>query len=492
MKNSQQNRPDENNGQPADLTRRQLLKCMAAWTGTGIIWTMGVGGVLTACGDLSATPSPSNAVNLSQTGGPVTASVGPTGPQSQPVNTTLANSTGGFSFVQISDTHIGFNMAGVNTDVNDTLQQVITRLNNLPQRPDFVLHTGDVSHMSKPGEFDTAYQLMTTIKTPDVFYVPGEHDVINDQGAGFRQRFSIKTPGKSWYSMDYQGTHFIGLSNAGELDAFGMLGAEQLAWLQKDLALIKKDTPIVIFAHVPLFTVYKPWSWETKDAAQAIDLLKPFSAVTVLNGHIHQVVTQVEGNINFYTASSTAFPQHRPGVDKPNAYTLPASELLQNLGYRTVNLRQGVPATVTDTTLTGAPSSSITIAANSSPPTTAAVAVSDNTGFVDVGAETDFADAATTPKQVTLPALPNSTGPQTTFVLKLAGQYVGLSDICTHMGCEVSWVGKDSRFECPCHGSQYDISGKNVAGPAPRPLARYKTQVVNGRLLISYEAVPSA
>ena len=342
------------------------------------------------------------------------------------------------------------------------------------------------SHLSKPTEFDTAYQLMSTIKTPNVFYVPGEHDVINDKGAGFRQRFSAKTPDNTWYSMDYQGVHFIGLSNAGELDAFGMLGSAQLAWLQQDLAAVKPDTPIVVFAHVPLFTVYKPWSWETKDAAQAIALLKPFSAVTVLNGHIHQVVTQVEGNINFYTANSTAFPQHRPGVAAPNAYKLPANELLQNLGYRTVNILAGNPiAAISDPTLANTPAASITVASAVTPATLATA--SSNAGFVDVGAETDFADTTATPKKITLPAAGGKTDLQTAFVLKLDGQYVGISDVCTHMGCEVSWVGKDTRFECPCHGSQYDISGKNVAGPAPKPLARYTTQVVNGRLLVSYE-----
>lgn len=459
---------EEESQQPNQLTRRHLLKCMAAWTGTGIVWTIGAGGLLTACGDLTSTSPASN--------------------PSQTTSSGVASSTG-FSFVQISDTHIGFNADGVNTDVNGTLQQAITRINALPQSPAFVLHTGDVSHNSRAAEFDTAYQLMKTIKATDVFYVPGEHDVLNDQGANFRQRFSGKTTAKSWYSMDIQGFHFIGLSNSGELDEFGLLGTEQITWLQQDLASVKKDTPIVVFAHVPLFTVYKPWSWETKDAAQAIALLKPFSAVTVLNGHIHQVVTQLEGNISFYTANATSFPQHRPGVGQPNAYKLPASELLQSLGYRNVNVIKGnnAPA-VTDTTLTGTLASTLFITVSSPTPTLApAVTVPTNTGFIDVGPEADFTGAAITPRQVTLPPRAGKTDQQTAFVLKENGQYVGLSDICTHMGCEVSWVGTDSRFECPCHGSQYDITGKNIAGPAPRPLARYKTQLVNGRVLISYE-----
>jgi 3',5'-cyclic-AMP phosphodiesterase len=478
MKDYPQNRADGEANRPfSNLTRRKLLKCIAAWAGTGIVWTVGADGLLTACGDLSPTPPAANSPGLAQ----AASSAGPT--------VTPASAQSGFSFVQVSDTHIGFNTQGVNTDVNATLQQAVTRINGLPRRPDFVLHTGDVSHLSKSTEFDTAYQLMNTIKTSNIFYVPGEHDVLNDQGAGFRQRFLANAPAKSWYSLDYQGVHFIGLSNAGELDAFGMLGTEQLAWLQKDLSGLKNDTPLVIFAHVPLFTVYKPWAWETKDAAQAIALLKRFSAVTVLNGHIHQVVTQVEGNINFYTANSTAFPQHRPGVDKPNAYPLPASELLQNLGYRSVNVTAGLPAApvIDDTTLAGTPASAIVITTADAPAKAAPNAtVANADGFVDVGAVTEFSDVAVTPKQISLPPLPGRTVFQTAFVLKQAGQYVSLSDICTHMGCEVSWVGKDSRFECPCHGSQYDITGKNVAGPAPLPLGRYKTQLVNGRLLVSF------
>jgi Rieske Fe-S protein/predicted phosphodiesterase len=462
------NEGEEERPQPNQPTRRHLLKCMAAWTGTGIVWTIGAGGLLTACGELAST-SPASS---------------PT-----PPTASAAARSAGFSFIQISDTHIGFNADGVNTDVNGTLQQVIAKINTLPQSPAFVLHTGDVSHNSRAAEFDTAYQLMKTIKAPEVFYVPGEHDVLNDQGASFRQRFLGKPGAKSWYSLDIQGFHFIGLSNSGELDDFGLLGTEQLTWLQQDLASLKKDTPIVVFAHVPLFTVYKPWSWETKDAARAITLLKPFSAVTVLNGHIHQVVTQVEGNLSFYTANATSFPQHRPGVGQPNAYKLPASELLQSLGYRNVNVVKGnnTPA-ITDTTLAGTPASTLAITVSSTTPTLApAVTAPTNPGFLDVGPEADFSGAATTPRQVTLPPRAGKTDPQTAFILKENGQYVGLSDICTHLGCEVSWVGSDSRFECPCHGSQYDITGKNIAGPAPRPLARYKTQLVNGQVLISYE-----
>ena len=478
----------------ADLVnRRKMLKCMAQWAGTGVVWTIGAGGFLTACGELPTSTPTANPTAVPATNPAMTTAAMTTSNAITTAAMTTQPAAAGFTFVQISDTHIGFNTAGVNTDVNGTLQQTIAKINALPQAPAFVLHTGDITQNSKASEFDTASQLMSTIKSPNYFYVPGEHDVIGDGGKAFRQRFSAKTPDNTWYSLDYQGVHFVGLSNSGELDAFGMLGAEQLAWLQKDLASVKHDTPLVVFAHVPLFTVYQPWSWETKDAAQAIAMLKPYSAVTVLNGHIHQVATQVEGNISFYTANSTAFPQHRPGVEKPNAYPLPANDLLQNLGYRTVNILPGNPtATIADPTLAGTPATSISISSTGTAPTPAAMATAaSNPGLVDVGAETDFGDTAANPKKIMLPPAPNGTDPQNAYVVKLDGQYVGLSDICTHQGCEITWVGKDTRFECPCHGSQYDLTGKNVAGPAPKPLSRYTTQIVNGRLLVSYAPVAS-
>ena len=300
------------------IDRRGFLKCMA-WAGTGLVWTVGASGLLTACTLPGATSTPK---------------------------------VEGFSFVQLSDSHIGFSTDGVNTDATKTFQEAISRVNALPQRPDLVLHTGDLSHLSKAGQFDTVAQLMGTIKTDGLFYVPGEHDVIDDDGAAYRQRFSPKSLGKGWYSMDHKGVHFIGLSNVGNGEAFGSLGSDQIAWLQQDLKAVSHDTPIVVFAHVPLYTVYEPWGWDTKDAAQALALLKPFSAVTVLNGHIHQILSQVEGNIRFFIADSTAFPQHRPGDTSPGAYKLPAGELLKDLGYRTVTVApvKGTLA-VADTTL---------------------------------------------------------------------------------------------------------------------------------------------
>jgi 3',5'-cyclic AMP phosphodiesterase CpdA len=308
----------ERNEQEDGIDRRGFLKCMA-WAGTGVVWTVSTGGLLSSC----ALPGFASAPKVD-----------------------------GFTFLQVSDSHIGFSADGVNTDVTKTLTQVVDKINALPARPALVLHTGDLSHLSKPAEFDTVQQIMSTVKTDSVFYVPGEHDVIGDNGAGYRQRFATKGKDKDYYSMDYHGVHFIGLSNIGNEQNFGVIGPEQLDWLSKDLKSVNKNTPIVVFAHVPLYAVYPDWGWTTKDSAQALALLKPFGSVTILNGHIHQVLSQVEGNINFHIANSTAFPQHKPGVEKAGAYKLPAGDLVQMLGYRTVTVVPGKQElAVVDTTL---------------------------------------------------------------------------------------------------------------------------------------------
>ncbi len=455
--------PGENAQDNSGVNRRNFLKCMA-WAGTGLVWTFSAGGLLTACGDLTSTTAPAGE---------------------------------SFTFIQISDTHIGFNTDGVNTNVAGTFQQAVDRINALPTRPALVLHTGDISHNSKPPELDMAYQILNTIKTDKFLTVPGEHDVLGDQGSAYRQRFQIGAGAKPWSSLDYKGVHFIALSNAGELDAFGLLGNEQLDWLKKDLAGLKKDVPLVIFAHVPLFTIYPQWGWETKDAGPALAMLKPFSNVTVLNGHIHQVMSQVEGNLHFYTASATAFPQHRPGVEKPNAYKLPANDLLRSIGYRTVNFIPGRPSPeISDTTLAGVPAETATVGplvvstapANQTTQAPAGSSAATTGALVDAGPLTDFTDVATIPKSVSL-KLSNTKPQETVFVVQSGSQYLALSDICTHQGCEVNWNQANKRFLCPCHGSEYDNLGKNLAGPAPRPLERYKTEVVNGRLMISTQRV---
>ena len=224
---------------------------------------------------------------------------------------------GGFSasrFLQISDSHIGFNKPA-NPDALGTLREAIGKVKAVKSRPAFMIHTGDITHLSKPDEFDNADQIIGEAKL-NVHYVPGEHDVI-DEGLGkaYLDRYGKGTKGQGWYSFDDHGVHFIGLVNVVDLKAGGLgrLGADQLAWLADDLKDKSASTPIVVFAHIPLWTVYADWGWGTDDGLQALNLLKRFGSVTVLNGHIHQIVQKVEGNMTFHTARSTCFPQPAPG-----------------------------------------------------------------------------------------------------------------------------------------------------------------------------------
>ena len=250
---------------------------------------------------------------------------------------------GDFAFVQISDSHIGFNKAA-NPDVTATLNHAIARINALPVQPEFILHTGDLSHLSEPDEFDTLDQALKTVKTGQVFFVPGEHDVLNDNGAQYRERYGKNTKGDGWYSFDKNGVHFIGLVNVMNLKAGGLgsLGHEQLAWLEDDVRHLKSSTPIVVFAHIPLWSVYPDWGWGTDDSAQALGYLKRFGSVTVLNGHIHQVMQKVEGRVSFHTARSTAFPQPEPGrAAGPGPMKVPADQLAKMLGITDVNFVRG-------------------------------------------------------------------------------------------------------------------------------------------------------
>jgi hypothetical protein len=289
------------------IDRRNFLSCMA-WAGTGLLWTM-AGGVPTSK-LFAAAAAPGGAAH--------------------------APSGSGFSFVQISDSHIGFNKAA-NQDVTGTLKLALDKINTLAAPPDLLLHTGDITHASKPAEFDTAQQLIKSVKAGETFYVPGEHDIATDDGAMYRERFGKGAQGRGWYSFTHKGVHFIGLNNCQQVDAMGKMGDDQLRWLKADLTSLSTSTPIVIFAHIPLWMVYPEWGWGTPDAAEALTYLKRFGSVTVLNGHIHQVVQKVEGNVAFHTAASTAFPQPAPG-SAPHAgpMVVPASKLKSVLGITEV------------------------------------------------------------------------------------------------------------------------------------------------------------
>ena len=288
------------------IDRRNFLSCMA-WAGTGLLWTM-AGGIPTSR-LFAATAAPTQQPHAAAQG---------------------------FSFVQISDSHIGFNKAA-NQDVTGTLKAAIDKINALPAPPELLLHTGDITHSSRPAEFDTAQQLIKTAHAAETFYVPGEHDVATDDGALYRQRFGQNTRGNGWYSFTHKGVHFIGLNNCQQIDAMGRLGPEQLAWLKQDLAALSASTPIVVFAHIPLWMVYPAWGWGTDDGAEALSYLKRFGSVTVLNGHIHQVVQKVEGNVAFHTATSTAFPQPAPGkAPSAGPMVVPAGKLRSVLGVTNV------------------------------------------------------------------------------------------------------------------------------------------------------------
>src|SRR6266702_1837508 len=299
--------PDQSGEPTSDgIDRRNFLSCMA-WAGTGLLWTM-AGGVPTSK-LFAATP----------------------GAAAQ-----AAHNAAGFSFVQISDSHIGFNKAA-NQDVAGTLKLAIDKIDAMPGAPDFMLHTGDITQNAKAAEFDTAMQIIKGSRVGDVHYVPGEHDTATDDGKLYLERYGKGTQGTGWYSFTHKGVHFIGLNNSLQVDALGGLGAEQLAWMKKDVASLSASTPIVVFAHIPLWMVYPEWGWGTKDGAEALSYLKRFGSVTVLNGHIHQVVQKVEGNVSFHTAPATAFPQPAPGkAPSPGPMVVPAGKLKSVLGVTDV------------------------------------------------------------------------------------------------------------------------------------------------------------
>jgi 3',5'-cyclic AMP phosphodiesterase CpdA len=304
------------------INRRGFLKCMA-WVGTGVVWNLSSGGVLTsrALGD----PAPA------------------------------AEAAGSFSFVQISDSHIGF-AKEPNHDVVGTLQLAVDRINALPKRPELLIHTGDLTHLAKAEEFDTVAQVLRSVKVGTSYFVPGEHDVFTDDAKLYLERFGRGTRGYGWHSYDFKGVHFVGLVNVANLKpgGLGTLGAEQLDWLKNDLQGIGDSTPVVVYAHVPLWTIYPKWGWGTQDSAQALGLLRRFAAVTVLNGHIHQVLQKTEGNITFHTARSTAFPQPEPGkAESPGPMkNVPAEKLKSMLGLTRVDyVASGKTLAVVDSAL---------------------------------------------------------------------------------------------------------------------------------------------
>jgi len=299
-----QNETDKDRGE--GLSRRKVLECMT-WAGTGVLWTV-AGGVPHSLGLVGE-----------------------------------ANAQGaGLTFLQISDSHVGFDKPA-NPNALGTLEEAINKVKALPAKPSFMIHTGDITHLSKVSEFDDAERIISQARL-DVHYVPGEHDVLDDGVKLYKDRYGRGTNGAGWYSFDANGVHFIGLVNVVDLKAGGLgnLGNDQLAWLDNDLKARTASTPIVVFAHIPLWAVYPQWGWGTDDGERVLGMLKPFGSVTVLNGHIHQIIQKVEGNVTFHTARSTAFPQPAPGAaPSPGPMKVDDAKLRSVLGTASINFVPG-------------------------------------------------------------------------------------------------------------------------------------------------------
>lgn len=295
---------------PQGMSRRQLIR-HSAWFGSAVVLTV-VGGEV------------------------ISHIAGSTLTSSQAARPTLR-------FAQISDSHIGFS-GGANPNVAGTFSEAINQVNSLGNL-DFVIHTGDLTHLAAPAQFDQVKQMLTGLNTPHVFTVPGEHDTGDDAGQKYRQFFGAGTQGDGWYSFDVAGVHVLALVNVVHLPKLGQLGTDQLDWIQKDVAGLSSDTPIIVFSHIPLFAMYPDWGWGTEDAAQALSYLKRFSSVTCLNGHVHQLFSKTEGNVTFYSATTTAYPLPHPGDGPaPKPVTLPAGQLHDALGVREVTYTKGQQA----------------------------------------------------------------------------------------------------------------------------------------------------
>jgi 3',5'-cyclic AMP phosphodiesterase CpdA len=288
------------------VNRRKVLECMT-WAGTGVLWTIS-GGVPLSLGIMGEAQ---------------------------------AQTAKSLTFLQISDSHVGFDKPA-NPNALGTLEEAIVKVNAMPVKPAFAIHTGDITHLSTEQQFDDAERIISQSRL-DVHYVPGEHDFLDPDQKFYKDRYGRGTKGAGWYSFDASGVHFIGLVNVVNLKAGGLgdLGADQLEWLEDDVKHLSASTPIVVFAHIPLWTIYPDWGWGTDDAAQALSYLKRFGSVTVLNGHIHQVMQKVEGNVTFHTARSTAFPQPAPGQGpSPGPMKVPDEQLRTMLGIANVTFKQ--------------------------------------------------------------------------------------------------------------------------------------------------------
>ncbi len=297
--------------------RCKVLECMT-WAGTGVLWTIsgGVPHSLGLVGEAMAADAP------------------------------------GLTFLQISDSHMGFDKPA-NPNAKGTLEEAISQVKALKVKPSFMIHTGDITHLSKVSEFDDADQIISQARL-DVHYVPGEHDIIDPENKLYKERYGRGTKGSGYYSFDANGVHFIALVNTLSLEKLGHLGGDQIDFVRKDVAGLGSDTPIVVFSHIPLFAMYPKWGWGTDDALQVLALLKRFASVTCLNGHVHQLFSKTEGNVTFRSATTTAYPLPAPGHGPaPTPQVLPAGHLKAALGIRTITYTEGNHSlAVTDEQLT--------------------------------------------------------------------------------------------------------------------------------------------
>ncbi|MFG2961108.1 metallophosphoesterase family protein [Streptomyces sp. NPDC048291] len=307
------------------MTRRQLMR-HAGWFGGAVVLTVAGGEVISQIAGARGS-----------TAAAATGSAGTAGTAAR----TAAADSGTLRFVQVSDSHIGF-QGPANTDVAGSFTEAVNQVNSLGFRPDFVMHSGDLTHLSTAGQFDQVKQMMAKLRTDRVFTVPGEHDSIGDAGRAYRRTFGTGTLGDGWYSFDTHGVHFVALVNTLSLEKLGHLGNDQIDFVRKDLAGLSSDTPVVVFSHIPLFAMYPKWGWSTDDALKVIALLRRFSSVTCLNGHVHQLFSKTEGNITFHSATTTAYPLPKPGrAPAPTPQVVPARQLKAALGIRSVGYHRG-------------------------------------------------------------------------------------------------------------------------------------------------------
>jgi 3',5'-cyclic AMP phosphodiesterase CpdA len=246
-----------------------------------------------------------------------------------------------FFFLQLTDTHWGFH-GSANPQADTTLERAVATINSVDARPDFVVFTGDLTHVTGDGaerheRMKRFRDIVSRLAVKDLRFLPGEHDAAPDRGEAYREQFGDPT-----YAFDHKGVHFVALDNASMPG--GAIGAAQVAWLEADLARIPADAPVVVLAHRPLFPLFPAWEWQTADGASALEVLSRRENVTVFYGHIHQEHHFTTGRVVHHASRSLVFPLPAPG-SVPEKGPLPwdAASPDHGLGWRQVALAAGAP-----------------------------------------------------------------------------------------------------------------------------------------------------